>query len=111
MSDISVRPTFSGAFVPLRLEGRSYLLRGAVVVLGTIFLALSSWITVPMIPVPMTMQTLAVPLVGALCGWRLGTITVLAWLGEAMLGAPVLAGGSGGIALFVGPTAGYLVSF
>ena len=57
------------------------------------------------------MQTFAVTMIGALYGWRLGTLTVLAWLGEAMLGLPVLAGVSSGLAPFVGPTAGYLVSF
>jgi biotin transport system substrate-specific component len=46
-----------------------------------------------------------------LYGWRLGALTVLAWLGEAMMGLPVLANGDGGLAPFVGPTAGYLVSF
>jgi biotin transport system substrate-specific component len=64
-----------------------------------------------MVPVPITMQTFAVTMVGALYGWRLGALTILAWLGEAMLGLPVLAGGAGGLAPFVGPTAGYLVSF
>jgi biotin transport system substrate-specific component len=64
-----------------------------------------------MVPVPVTMQTFAVTMIGALYGWRLGAVTVLAWLGEAMLGAPVLANGSGGLAPFAGPTAGYLVSF
>ena len=50
-------------------------------------------------------------MIGALYGWRLGALTVLAWLGEGMAGLPVLAGGAGGIAHFIGPTAGYLVSF
>ena len=57
------------------------------------------------------MQTFAVLMVGALYGWRLGGITVLAWLLEAALGMPVLAGGKGGIAPFIGPTAGYLFAF
>src|SRR5690606_18310766 len=73
--------------------------------------ALSSHIEVPMVPVPVTMQTLAVTLVGALYGWRLGTVTVLAWLAEAAAGLPVLAGGAGGIAYMMGPTAGYLAGF
>ena len=64
-----------------------------------------------MFPVPMTMQTFAVTLIGALYGWRLGTITVLTWLGEAALGFPVLAGGASGVAYFFGPTGGYLVAF
>lgn len=81
------------------------------VVLGTLFLALASYIEVPMVPVPMTMQTFAVTMVGALYGWRLGALTVVAWLAEAAVGLPVLSGGAAGPAHFVGPTAGYLASF
>jgi biotin transport system substrate-specific component len=98
-------------FVPLRLTDRTLALKAMAVLLGTLFLASSSWIEVPMVPVPMTMQTFAVTMVGALYGWRLGTITVLAWLGEAMIGLPVLSGGGGGAHHFVGPTAGYLAGF
>ena len=98
-------------FVPLRLAGKAWTTKALAVLLGTLFLAASSWIAVPMFPVPMTMQTLAVTLVGALYGWRLGLATVLAWLGEAALGLPVLANGAGGLAPFFGPTAGYLASF
>src|SRR5699024_6419861 len=78
---------------------------------GTLVLALSSYVTVPMFPVPMTLQTLAVVLVGAFYGWRLGGITIAAWLLEGALGLPVFAGGSGSALVFIGPTAGYLLSF
>lgn len=103
--------THDPAFSPLRLHSRSLTFQIGAVLIGTLFLALSSWIEVPMYPVPMTMQTFAVTLVGAFYGWRLGAITILAWLVEAMFGLPVLAGGAGGIAHFAGPTLGYLVSF
>lgn len=99
------------AFVPLRLADKSLLMRAIAVALGTLFLAASSYVEVPMVPVPMTMQTLAVTLVGALYGWRLGAATVAAWLVEGAVGLPVLAGGAGGIAHFAGPTAGYLFAF
>lgn len=99
------------SFSPLNLESRSPALRFSAVVFGTLILAVSSQIEVPMVPVPITLQTLIVPLIGALYGWRLGLATVLAWLGQAMVGLPVLAGGAGGIAHFAGPTAGYLVAF
>lgn len=99
------------AFDPLRLGSRSRLVQAGFVLAGTLVLALASQIAVPMVPVPITMQTFAVTMIGALYGWRLGGITILAWLGEAMLGLPVLAGGAGGLAPFMGPTAGYLVSF
>ncbi|MFA7504177.1 MAG: biotin transporter BioY [Burkholderiaceae bacterium] len=81
------------------------------VITGTLVLAASSHISVPMIPVPITMQTLAVTLVGALYGWRLGGLTVLAWLAEGAFGLPVFAGGTGGVARFLGPTGGYLLAF
>jgi biotin transport system substrate-specific component len=101
----------SKAYSPLNLEARSLPWQIAAVALGTIVLALSSHLAIPMVPVPVTMQTFAVAMIGALYGWRLGAITVLAWLGEAALGMPVLANGTGGLAPFVGPTAGYLYSF
>lgn len=95
----------------LKLQNGSLGLRIAAVLAGTALLALSSYIEVPMIPVPMTMQTFAVTLIGALYGWRLGAATVVAWLVEGALGAPVFAGGAGGLPYFAGPTAGYLISF
>ncbi len=99
------------AFDPLRLGQRSLVAKAAFILAGTLILALASQITVPMVPVPITMQTFAITMIGALYGWRLGAVTVLAWLGEAAIGFPVLAGGAGGIAPFMGPTAGYLASF
>ncbi|GGA70463.1 biotin transporter BioY [Edaphobacter acidisoli] len=81
------------------------------VVAGTLFLTASSWISVPIQPIPITMQTYAVIVIGALFGARLGSATVIAWLIEAALGLPVLAHGAGGAAVFLGPTAGYLFSF
>ena len=110
MTDIaftSSKPSFS----PLRLQDRSLAWQVGAVVLGTLFLALSSYIEVPMVPVPITMQTFAVTLIGALYGWRLGAITIAAWLVEGAVGFPVLAGGAAGASHFVGPTGGYLFAF
>jgi len=82
------------------------------VLAGTGILTASSYIQVPFYPVPMTMQTLAVTLVGAFLGWRLGAATVVAWLLAAAAGLPVLAGNHlAGPAAFVSPTAGYLIAF
>ena len=99
------------SFSPLRLETRPLLWKIAAVLLGTLVLAASSQVEVPLRPVPVTMQTFAVGLIGALYGWRLGAVTVLAWLAQAAVGLPVLSGGAGGLAPFVGPTAGYLFAF
>lgn len=98
-------------FAPLDLGARPLAVQFAAVLLGTLVLAISSQISVPMVPVPVTMQTLAVTLIGALYGWRLGAITITAWLFEAALGLPVLANGNGSLLSFVGPTAGYLFAF
>ena len=98
-------------FSPLDLQSRSAAWKLGAVLFGTLFLAASSYIEVPMVPVPVTMQTFAVALVGALYGWRLGGLTIIAWLVEGALGLPVLAGGAAGAHHFVGPTAGYLFAF
>ncbi|NTJ41540.1 biotin transporter BioY [Agrobacterium larrymoorei] len=93
------------------ISTRSYVQQSLFAVAGSLVLALASQIAVPMVPVPVTMQTFAVTMIGALYGWRLGAITVLLWLGQAMMGLPVLAGMASGPGPFIGPTAGYLISF
>lgn len=98
-------------FSKIDLINRSAIWQLVAVIFGTVLLALSSQISVPMVPVPITMQTFAVTLIGAVYGWRLGALTVLAWLAEAAAGLPVLAGGTGGMQPFFGATAGYLLAF
>ncbi|MFT4013827.1 MAG: biotin transporter BioY [Paracoccus sp. (in: a-proteobacteria)] len=107
MTATNTRPLFS----PLDLQSRPLAWKIAAVAIGSLLLALSSYIEVPMVPVPITMQTFAVTLVGALYGWRLGGITIAAWLVEGALGLPVLAGGAAGAQHFAGPTGGYLFAF
>lgn len=93
------------------LRGGSWGRRSFLVLAGTLFLATSSWIEVPMVPVPMTMQTFGMVVIGALYGWRLGGATVVAYLLQGAMGLPVLAGGAAGVHHFFGPTAGYLFGF
>ena len=86
-------------------------LRLAILVLaGSALIALSARIQVPMWPVPMTMQTFAVLLIGMACGARLGAAIVAVYLLEGLVGLPVFASGAGP-AYFAGPTGGYLVGF
>lgn len=82
----------------------------ALAVLGVALLTLSSKVQVPFWPVPMTMQTMAVLMIGTTAGARLGGATVLAWLGLGALGVPVFATGAG-LAYMAGPTGGYLAGF
>ena len=78
---------------------------------GSALIALCAQISVPFFPVPLTLQTFAVFLIGLSFGWRLGGITVALYLLEGALGFPVFAGGKGGLIVFMGPTAGYLAGF
>ena len=97
---------------PDRAEGGFGVLRAVVlVVLGTALLTLSAKVNLPLPYVPMTLQTLAVVMIGVVYGWRLGTATVLAYLAEGASGLPVFAGPVGGLAPLWGPTAGYLIGF
>ena len=82
-----------------------------LVVAGSLALAVSAQISIPMWPVPLTLELYAVFLIGAFYGWRLGVATIVAWLLQGSLGLPVFAHGTGGLASFTGPTAGYLLSF
>ena len=85
-----------------------------VALMGTVLLAISSKIKIPFYPVPMTMQTLVVLLLGITLGWKLGVITVALYLFEGIIGLPVFSGSPEkgiGIVYFTGPTMGYLIGF
>lgn len=62
-------------------------------------------------PVPITLQTLAVLLSGAVLGMRRGFLAVLLYVAAGAAGLPVFSGGAAGLAVLTGPTAGYLVGF
>lgn len=83
----------------------------ALAFLGTAILTLSAKISLPFYPVPITMQTFAVIVLGCIYGSRLATATVVLYLCEAAAGLPVLQGTSAGLLYMTGPTAGYLVGF
>src|SRR3989454_4357267 len=73
--------------------------------------ALAAQIVIPIGPVPITAQTFAVLLTGALLGSRLGAMAMIVYLIEGASGLPFFYGGHGGITHLLGPTAGYLVAF
>jgi biotin transport system substrate-specific component len=68
-------------------------------------------IVIPLLPVPITLQTLFVLLAGAAIGGRYGALGQAAYMGAGVVGLPVFAGGLGGPAVLGGPTGGYLLSF
>lgn len=93
------------------LTGSSLTRKAALVFGGSLFLAVLSQISVPMLPVPMTLQTLAVMLIGLTFGGRMAAATVALYLIEGAAGLPVFAGFAGGLPHLAGPTAGYLFGF
>src|SRR5919206_3158323 len=88
--------------------------RSALLVVGfSLLTAAAAQVVVPLpfTPVPLTGQTFAVLLTGALLGPRLGALAMLAYLAEGAAGLPFFRGGAGGPAHFSGATAGYLLAF
>ncbi|MGE0095694.1 MAG: biotin transporter BioY [Alphaproteobacteria bacterium] len=98
---------------PSRPQARAFR-AVALMLLGVCLLTLSAKIQIPFWPVPMTMQTLVVLVIGMAYGWRLGAATVLAYLVAGAAGLPVFAGTPArgiGVAYMMGPTGGFLVGF
>lgn len=101
--------TLLGAFAP---KDRATRLGAGIgiVLLGTLLLTLSAKLSVPVWPVPVTLQTFAVAALAAAFGWRIGVATIIAYLLEGAFGLPVFASG-GGLAYFMGPTTGFLLGY
>ena len=96
-------------------QGENTIVRNVLLaVAGSIALWVSAKIQVPFYPVPMTMQTFMVLVIGMAFGWRLGAATVLLYLAEGAIGLPVFAGTPEkgiGFAYMLGTTGGYLIGF
>src|SRR6185437_11253971 len=82
-----------------------------LVIVFSLFIAASAQFAIQIGPVPITGQSFAVLLTGALLGSRLGAAAVIAYLIEGAVGLPFFAGGGAGLARFFGPTGGYLIAF
>ena len=85
-----------------------------IALIGSIVLAISSKVKIPFYPVPMTMQTLVIIMIGIAFGWKLGLATVSLYLFEGIIGLPVFSGSPEkgvGLVYFTGPTMGYLMGF
>lgn len=106
---LTTQNTVLGVLLPR--EGAARLLANlATVVLGTLLLTLSAKITVPVMPVPVTLQTFAVAVLAAGFGWRIGLATVALYLLEGLSGLPVFATG-GGIDYVFRPSFGFLLGY
>lgn len=106
---LTTQNTVLGVLLPK--DGAARLLANlATVVLGTLLLTLSAKVSVPVMPVPVTLQTFAVAVLAAGFGWRIGVATVALYLLEGLSGLPVFASG-GGIDYVLRPSFGFLVGY
>lgn len=106
--------TLSTHLWPTTTRGIGVVRAVVLAVLGAGLLTLSAKVQVPFYPVPMTLQTLVVLLIGAAFGWRLGVATVALYLAQGLVGLPVFTNTpplAAGPLYFFGPTGGFLVGF
>lgn len=114
MATQPLRNTLASTIWPAEGDLSAPLRAVILAVVGTALLTLSAKLKVPFYPVPMTMQSLVVLVLGATYGWRLGAATVALYLVEGALGLPVFADTPErgiGLPYMLGPTGGYLVGF
>jgi biotin transport system substrate-specific component len=103
-------PESSLAIAPAHVALR----RSAAVVLGVALVAIAAQISVPLpgTPVPMSLQPLAVLLIGGLLGPGLGSSALILYLALGAAGLPVFTPyGAPGVARLLGPTGGYLLAY
>jgi biotin transport system substrate-specific component len=101
--------TVLGALSP-KSAGARVATQIATVVLGTIVLWVSAKISVPVMPIPVSLQTMAVAGLAAAFGWRIGVATLMLYLVEGLAGLPVFAYG-GGIQYLASPSFGFLLGY
>ena len=85
-----------------------------IIIIGSLVLTISAKIKIPFYPVPITMQTFVVLLLGMSFGYKIGLATVFLYLIEGIIGLPVFSNSPErgvGIVYFTGPTMGYLIGF
>ncbi len=97
--------SFSAEARPLRLASAL-----AIVVFGTLLLAVAAHVRIPFIPVPATLQSLTVALIAATLGARLGVATILLYTIEGLSGLPVFTSGAGPAYVF-SPTFGFILGW
>ena len=92
-------------------KNRAFISDLSLISVSAALITICSWISIPLGPVPFTLQTLGILAVMLTIGGRRGTIAVLVYLALGACGVPVFAGFKGGIVSFIGPTGGFLIGF
>jgi biotin transport system substrate-specific component len=104
----TLAPTLSARLFP---RTSAWLRDLALILAGSLLVALFAQIEIPLQPVPITGQTFAVLLVGATLGSRRGAASLTLYLAEGAFGLPFFSGGASGLSHLTGVTAGYLAGF
>lgn len=94
-----------------RLADASALWAVAALVAGVALLAWSAQLSIPIQPVPITLQSYVLITLAALMGWRLGGLTVAIYLAAGLMGLPVFSGGRSGLGMLTGTSGGFIVGF
>ncbi|OCG00471.1 biotin transporter BioY [Gilliamella sp. wkB112] len=103
--------TYYPSFISTLFNLSSWQRKMLVTTCSVLILAIASNISIPTYPVPFTLQSLVVLLIGAFLGRRLATLALLQYLLMGALGLPIFANGSGGITALLSPSSGYLYGF
>ena len=92
-------------------RNRAFIYDLVLISVSAALITICSWLSIPLGPVPFTLQTLGILAVMLTVGGRRGTIAILVYLALGAVGVPVFAGFKGGIMSFIGPTGGFLIGF
>lgn len=103
--------TYCSPFIDTLVSLTSWQRKLLTTSVATLFLGIAANISIPAYPVPFTLQSLAVLLVGAFLGRKLAALSLMQYLFVGALGLPVFANGSGGLAALMSPSAGYLYGY
>ncbi len=104
--------TYADIFLPAK-RNHALIYNLVLIITGSVLITLSAKISIPLpfSPIPITMQTFAVLFIGALLGSKRGSLTVLAYISQGIMGIPVFAKAGSGFGYLLGPTGGYLIGF
>ncbi len=84
------------------------------IVLVGVFVAITTicaWISIPMVPIPVTLQTIGVFLTASILGTKKGTVSIIIYILLGAVGLPVFSNFTGGIGILISPTGGFLIGF
>lgn len=103
--------TYTPFVEEIRISDSKLLKDMILITFGSLVLGLLAQVALPIGPVPISLQSLGVLLIGSLYGSRRAFLTTSFYVFQGAIGLPVFAGGTFGAAILLGPTGGYLIGF